>query len=224
MPRKQQHAYETETKIFPTKLRELMEERRWTQLDVASRIGMQRQTVANYKSGQSSPDVEALVKIADAFDVSVDYLVRDNVPRTRDTKIKDICDYTGLSEDAVNVLHYIRSKSGSPKDDAAVANRLNVSFINRVLGMCAKYASDDEEGDTRAIDTILSLMERYITIKNDSTSIRIHGESGSENAKIVTIDFDGETLGVTSHEVASMLLKTRIDKALDRLAEKENEK
>lgn len=185
---------------------------------------MQRQTVANYKSGQSSPDVEALVKIADAFDVSVDYLVREDVPRTRDTKIQDICDYTGLSEDAVNVLHYIRSKSDSTEDDAAVANRLNASFINRILGMCAKYASDDEEGDTRAIDTILSLMERYITIKNDSTSIRIHGESGSENAKIVTIDFDGETLGVTSHEVASMLLKTRIDKALDRLAEKENEK
>ena len=59
---------------FPTTLRKLMEERGETQDALASVTSKTRQTVSQYVNGISEPSYITLVKIADYFNVSTDYL------------------------------------------------------------------------------------------------------------------------------------------------------
>ena len=202
----------------------LRKDRGLTTDELGNAIGASAANIKKWESGARNIDGQHLIALSKFFGVSADYIIGLTNVESPNPEVKAICDYTGLSEDAVNVLHYIRSKSDSPEDDAAVVNRYNVSFINRILGMCAKYASDDEEGDTRFIETVFSLMERYITIKSTQTGIRYHAGNDFGKADGLSIDLGVESEILKSHEVASLLLKTRIDKALDRLAEKENEK
>ena len=59
---------------FPTALRALMDERGETQENIAKAAGKTRQTISQYVNGISEPGYDVLVKIADYFDVSLDYL------------------------------------------------------------------------------------------------------------------------------------------------------
>ncbi len=75
MPRKEKRTYTTENKVFPMRLRDLMDVRKVSQSCLADAIGVQRQTISLYMTGQSNPDWEKLAAIAQYFDVTADYLV-----------------------------------------------------------------------------------------------------------------------------------------------------
>ena len=60
------------------RIRELRTARRWSQSDLARQIGVQKATVGQYESGDRSPSYEVLIRIADVFAVSTDYLIRGN--------------------------------------------------------------------------------------------------------------------------------------------------
>ena len=46
-----------------------------TQEDVAEKVGVSRQAVAKWEKGETLPDIESCIKLADLFGVSLDYLV-----------------------------------------------------------------------------------------------------------------------------------------------------
>ena len=46
-----------------------------TQRDMAEKLGISQPSYIRYENGSSEPSQENLVKIADIFDVSVDYLL-----------------------------------------------------------------------------------------------------------------------------------------------------
>ena len=48
-----------------------------SQEELAIRLNVVRQTISKWERGESSPDISALVAIADIFGVTLDYLVRD---------------------------------------------------------------------------------------------------------------------------------------------------
>lgn len=61
------------------KLKELRTEKKLKQLEVANFLGITSQAYGNYESGKRQPDPENLLKLADYFNVSVDYLLgREN--------------------------------------------------------------------------------------------------------------------------------------------------
>jgi len=125
MPRKVKQTYVTEKEALPTVLKLLMSEKNFTQSDVAIGIGMTRQAVGLYGSGQSTPDANTLSKLADFFDVSCDYLLgRTDVP-TPQMDIRGICKNTGLSANAVKSLINIKNNSNQQE------NRLQ--FLNDLL-------------------------------------------------------------------------------------------
>lgn len=68
-------------------------------------LGVSAQAINQYKLGVSRPSLENLCKIADYYGVSVDYLVGHTTVKSRDTTMQAVCNYTGLSEEAVEVLH-----------------------------------------------------------------------------------------------------------------------
>jgi transcriptional regulator with XRE-family HTH domain len=66
--------------MIPERLRNLRNEKKMTQQDVADVIEIDRTTYTKYESGKSKPDSVMLDKLAIYFDVSVDYLLgRTNV-------------------------------------------------------------------------------------------------------------------------------------------------
>lgn len=63
---------------FPSKLRSLRKSRGWSQGQLAQKIGADLQRISKYERGVIWPTMELMVKIAKVFDVSVDFLIRDD--------------------------------------------------------------------------------------------------------------------------------------------------
>ncbi len=61
---------------FGALLTELRKERGILQKEVASYLKVTVATISNYEKGVHTPDFETLVKLADFFDVSTDYLLQ----------------------------------------------------------------------------------------------------------------------------------------------------
>ncbi|MBF7150840.1 helix-turn-helix domain-containing protein [Bacillus toyonensis] len=61
--------------MFGTKLNLLRKEKKLRQEDMAKHLGIARTTYAMYEQGNREPDYDTLQKLADFFDVSVDYLL-----------------------------------------------------------------------------------------------------------------------------------------------------
>lgn len=61
--------------MFSERLKELRKKNNITQEQVAKHLGVKRSTYSNYEYGNREPDNETLNKIADYFEVSVDYLL-----------------------------------------------------------------------------------------------------------------------------------------------------
>lgn len=68
--------------MFGDRLKDLREEFEMTQEELGKRLNVTKQAVYTYEKGENEPSLDALVKIADIFDVSVDYLLCRTNQRT----------------------------------------------------------------------------------------------------------------------------------------------
>ena len=59
---------------FPARLRKLREEKRQSRVVVSELCGLDRGAVRAYERGERLPTMDALVALADYFEVSLDYL------------------------------------------------------------------------------------------------------------------------------------------------------
>lgn len=62
-------------KVFPKKLQALREKRRLSRRTLAELCGLSGNMIGRYERGEKEPSVGALVRLADYFGVSVDYLL-----------------------------------------------------------------------------------------------------------------------------------------------------
>ena len=63
--------------IFSEKLQILRKNKGYTQEALAEKLGVSRQAVAKWESGQIYPDISNLIGISELMNVTVDYLVKD---------------------------------------------------------------------------------------------------------------------------------------------------
>ena len=68
-------------------------------------LGCSIQAVNQNKLGISRPSLENLCKIADFYGVSTDYLLGRTLTKTSDMDKRAMCDYSGLTESALELLH-----------------------------------------------------------------------------------------------------------------------
>lgn len=78
------------------RIRGLRKARKWSQSMLASQIDVHKATVGQYENGDRSPSYEVLLRIADTFEVSTDYLLRGSDSGKIATE--------GLTDAAVNTL------------------------------------------------------------------------------------------------------------------------
>ena len=86
---------------FNTRLKELRLEKGQTQKELANAIEVGRTTISEYESGKIVPKQEGLLKIANHFNVSVDYLT--GVSNERATRKQNVSDLDAL----LNTIHHI---------------------------------------------------------------------------------------------------------------------
>lgn len=65
--------------IFAEKLIQLRKKSGWSQEELASQMDVTRQSVSKWESAQSVPDLEKILRLSELFEVSLDYLLKDEV-------------------------------------------------------------------------------------------------------------------------------------------------
>lgn len=66
------------------RIAELREQKGWTQEELSASIGISRAALSHYEKNRRKPDYETLDRLADLFQVSIDYLLgRGRCPRIR---------------------------------------------------------------------------------------------------------------------------------------------
>jgi len=65
--------------ILADKIIRLRKQLAWSQEELAEKMGVSRQSVSKWESTNSIPDLNKIIKLADIFDVSTDFLLRDDM-------------------------------------------------------------------------------------------------------------------------------------------------
>lgn len=76
--------------------------------EFADKLGMSRATVGFYSAGQRIPDAWGIKIIAEKCGVSADWLLGLSETKATDGELKQVCNYTGLSEDAIKNVCFAR--------------------------------------------------------------------------------------------------------------------
>ena len=143
---------------FAVRLRELAANK--TNQEIADGVGVSRQTIGQFILGNTKPDIDTLSKLSDYFGVSTDYLLCRTDVKTTDLTIKQICDYTGLSEEAITMLHY--TAISSDKGEADIIRTMSI-LTPGLLALC---------GYLKSCGTQITLNNNLITERLQSTSLK----------------------------------------------------
>ena len=82
--------------MISERIKEMRKARRWTQAELARKLGLTRNAVNSWEQGLSTPSPACLVELAKLFSVSTDYLL--GIERL------DIVNVSGLDREDVAVL------------------------------------------------------------------------------------------------------------------------
>ena len=130
MPRKPNTSGEHYNDPFPTRLRSLIDERGVTQETIATVLGVKnRQSVTGYIDGNTLPTIDKVLALSKFFNVSTDYMLGVTDVKGYGCEYRAICDFTGLSETAVNILH-----------DSSVYGKTYANFLPRLVDALCRYA------------------------------------------------------------------------------------
>ena len=139
--------------ILEARLKKLTEEKRDTDYTVsdsrqAAEMGINYNTFYKYLNGTAACPAHNLLKIADYYGVSTDYLLGRTNVRTLDTDIKAACDYTGLSQNAVKILHKYRHDGGYTRELDLTAFMIEGGFFEKIavwVNRCIKNKKEREK-------------------------------------------------------------------------------
>ncbi|MBR7110990.1 MAG: helix-turn-helix transcriptional regulator [Clostridia bacterium] len=92
------------------RLKQLRIEKRVTQSDVANYLNVTRQGYANYENEITNPTPAILIRLADYFECSIDYLLG------RESDIGSIVINQGLNEKESELLRIYRNQSDEKKN------------------------------------------------------------------------------------------------------------
>ena len=133
--------------VFGKRLKELRKANGYTIEQFADMVGISKSTLGYYENDKRMPDIEILVRIADTLNVNADYLIGRTNTTAQKGKMKTVCEFTGLSDCAVEYL----SELVKNKDYA------KLSIINHLFHeLCEDY--DFYNGE---VSSVLGSLFRY---------------------------------------------------------------
>lgn len=114
-------------KIIGQRINEALAFRNVKQKELAKKVGVKDNVVSYWCSGTRIPNVQQIIQISKILNVSADYLLGSSEAKTSNIELKAICDYTGLTEEAVNKLHELCT----PKEYNNILNNEDYSEENK---------------------------------------------------------------------------------------------
>lgn len=153
---------------FPTNLRKLLDDTGITQTTISKVLGKEPQTVSRYYNGYFFPPLEDLVKIANFFGVSTDYLLGNTANDSTNEEILKVCNYIGLEYSNAKKLHERKTFYKTINDT--------------VTGKRETIDRQQEEMNKRCIDTINYLIE-HIALNNFVIESLIQSDERSQKIK-----------------------------------------
>lgn len=179
--------------MFRNRFRELQGTQ--SNIEFANYLGFSRQTVGFYYNGDRIPDALKLKEIAEKCNVSADWLLGLSNVKSNDGSIKSVCEYTGLSEQAVESLVHDMFQREESSRVAPVMNFLiesnYLSYLaihlfcaleNSVTYQACKEVLFDKYGD------LYPNNENYYKWKFMSTCDEIYTRAKSGAIKTIHID------------------------------------
>ena len=89
--------------VFSEKIKKLRKEHHLTQIEFAKKFNISNGTIAMWETAKRQPDFDTLLKIADFFDVSVDYLLG------REDDLGNVKKQDVLSEEDKDILNQLHA-------------------------------------------------------------------------------------------------------------------
>lgn len=90
--------------MFAVRIRNLRQSKELSQVQLAKKLGVKRQSVSNWENDNIMPSVDMLIRIADFFCVSTDYLLGRDVQKP---SAPEMLDMTGLTTQQIKHIQYI---------------------------------------------------------------------------------------------------------------------
>lgn len=91
-----------------SKITELRKAQNWSQADLADKIQVSRVIVGKYERNEAAPSIDIAKKIADAFGISLDYLVGEGQNAQYNKKTLQIIeDIEALEPDTKDKLYFL---------------------------------------------------------------------------------------------------------------------
>ena len=111
--------------MFNEKLRNLREYQELSQADVSLKLGMPKSTYSRYETGASEPNFETLKKLANFFDVSIDYLLEN------DRSLSDSEEIVDLNDFLLNGRYTINSKFLNTRERKRLSDMVRVMYEDK---------------------------------------------------------------------------------------------
>ena len=75
---------------FGKKINELRKKHKLTQKELAKRVGCLDTQRSHYENDKMTPSIDVIIKLSEVFEVSIDYLVKDELTELAKEKIVDM--------------------------------------------------------------------------------------------------------------------------------------
>ncbi|MGG3924938.1 helix-turn-helix transcriptional regulator [Metabacillus fastidiosus] len=130
--------------MLGNRIAELRKLKGLSQYELADRLGFSRGKLSNYEQGSRQPDYETLKKIADYFDVSLDFLITGQ----KDTAVKNASeDELHLSPEELKILEEIKKYPILFHDFATASERKKKQLVKMWEIIKSDYEDDDVDDD-----------------------------------------------------------------------------
>lgn len=123
---------ETDLKSIGERIKKARKKLNMAQDELAKELHCKRELISYYENGSREIKTGTLIELSKILGVSADYLLGLSIAETKNVEISGICDYTGLSEKALEMLH----RNGRPETLNSVLENLNFWAL---IGRIEKY-------------------------------------------------------------------------------------
>lgn len=90
--------------MFANRIKNLRCSKEMNQVQLAEKLGVKKQSISNWENDNIMPSIDMLIRIADFFHVTTDYLLGRDVQETEAPQMLDI---TGLTPHQIEHIQFI---------------------------------------------------------------------------------------------------------------------
>lgn len=147
----------------PEILRQLRKQNRLSQTELGKKIGVSRSSICAFEAGTREPSNDALLKISELFDCSIDYLMTGRIgPIARARPFEPGDDESETFDEFGNTAGPIKREDPEEKakEDAELAALLEDMRTRPGMRMLFKLAHDATEEDVRQAVKIIEALRK----------------------------------------------------------------